>query len=226
MRRNGRWSLVLILPALLGAMLGAAGCDRRAAKTARNVPPPPGDDLPMVDVPAAGEAQPAGATQPQAAPDTQPANAFLTIDAHLPDVAAGVTQFPPARLRLTKTPEGVTALLFSDDPKNATGADYKGNSFYFDLPLQVTDVSDIRRATYAYKSDDSEPSESPNGIFLKGTRYHLQPQDVAIRFDGEGKKVMAQIAGRFLVVRTAGEGASGQVAAVQGTLYTTAEVEE
>jgi hypothetical protein len=217
-----------LVPGLLGGVMLAAGCERRATKVARDAPPPAADDLPMVDapVPATADAQPAGATQPHAAAATQPANAFLTIDAKLPDLAAGVTQFPPARLRLTRTPEGVTALLFSDDPKNATSAEYKGNSFYFDLPLQVADPADIRQATYAYKSDDSEPSESPNGIFLKGTRYHLQPQDVAIRFDGEGKKVMAQIAGRFLVVRTAGETMPGQVAAVQGTLYTTVETED
>jgi hypothetical protein len=224
MRGNGRWARIAAVPALLAAVLFVAGCDRRAAKTARNVPPV--DDVPVVDLPTTADAQPAGSTQPHRAAETQPANAFLTIDARLTDFPAGVTQFPPARLRLTKTPEGVTALLFSDDPKNATSAEYKGNSFYFDLPLQVIDPADIRRATYAYKSDDSEPSESPNGIFLKGTRYHLQPQDVVIRFDGEGKKVIAQIAGRFLVVRTTGENVPGQVAAVQGTLYTTAEVEE
>ena len=50
-----------------------------------------------------------------------------------------------------------------------------------------------------------------------------------IRFDADGKKVMAQITGRFLVVHTTGDkddSAFGQMAAVQGTLYTTAEVKE
>lgn len=213
---KGRWTAE-IAPVLVAAMLVAGGCEEPAMKTARK--PAPSDVVAAPDMPSTDAAQPAGATQPQVSADTQPANAFLTVDGRM-------TEFPPARLRLTRTSEGVTALLFSDDPRTATSAEYKGNGFYFDVPLQVSDPADIHRAAYVYKADDSEPSESPNGIFLSGTRYHLQPQDVSIRFDGEGKKVMAQIAGRFLVVRTSGENVPGQVATVQGTLYTTAEIEE
>ena len=218
-----------MLPAFAGAVLTAGavlagavlvgGCEEPAMRSA-------GDAVvaatqPATTAPAlpSGDAQPAGATQPHNAADTQPANAFLTIEGR-------VTEFPPARLRLSKTDDGLTALLFSDDPKTATSAGYKGNSFYFDLPLKVTQPGEVVGATYGFRAEDSEPSDTPNGIFLNGTRYHLQPQDVAIRFDGDGKRVMAQITGRFLVVRTTGENVPGQLAAVQGTLYTTAEVED
>ena len=219
MRCKG-WICAAVAPAVVAGALVAGGCEEPAMKTARKPAPPQQPVVAESPTTSTADAQPAGAAQPQAdAADTQPANAFLTIDGRM-------TEFPPARLRLTKTAEGVSALLFSDDPRTATSAEYKGNSFYFDLPLQVTDPADIHRAAYAYRSDDSEPSESPNGIFLNGTRYHLQPQDVVIRFDGEGAGVMAQVAGRFLVVRTVGENIAGQSAAVQGTLYTTAEVEE
>ena len=214
------WVAAAVLSA--GAVLFSTGCEEPAARVSRDAAP----ETQPASAPAVPralpttDAQPAGATQPHApAADTQPANAFLTIEGR-------VTEFPPARLRLSKTDDGLTALLFSDDPKTATSAGYKGNSFYFDLPLKVTQPGEIVGATYGYRAEDSEPSDTPNGIFLSGTRYHLQPQDVAIRFDGEGKKVMAQVAGRFLVVRTTGENVPGQVAAVQGTLYTTAEVED
>ena len=223
MRWTGLHCTAAVISPAVVAVLTAGGCDNGSAATTARKPDPAAPPVAAVEqVPAAAsDAQPAGAPQAHADPaDTQPANAFLAIDGRM-------TSFPPARLRLTKTSEGVTALLFSDDPKNATSAEYKGNSFYFDLPLQVADPADVQGATYAYKADDSEPSESPNGIFLVGTQYHLQPQDVVIRFDGEGKKVMAEIAGRFLVVRTTtGPSVPGQTAGVQGTLYTTAEVEE
>jgi hypothetical protein len=200
---------------VLAGTLVVGGCEQRAMKSA-------GQSAAPEPVAAAesrtGDAQTAGATQPQAAV-TQPANSFLTIDGRM-------TEFPPARLRLSKTAEGVNALLFSDDPRNATSAEYKGNSFYFELPLQVADPSDVGQAAYAYKADESEPSESPYGIFLSGTRYHLQPQDVVVRFDGEGRKIIAQVTGRFLVVRSTGEQVPGQAAMVQGTLYTTAEIEQ
>jgi len=200
---------------IVAAALLACGCDKPAAKTARTAPAAPQS---VAESPSAFDAQPASAAQPQK-PATQPANAFLTIDGR-------IMEFPPARLRLSKTDEGVTALLFSDDPRSATSANYKGNSFYFDLPLRISDPSEIDGGEYAYKADESEPSESPNGIFLSGTRYHLQPQNVAVRFDADGKKVMAQVSGRFLVVRTTEQTLPGQTAVVQGTLYTTAEVEK
>src|SRR4051812_12121453 len=94
-RRMGRTAGLrnLVGPALVAAALAA--CDRPAAKTARNSAPAQGDG----DLPASVEALPAGATQPQTSPaDTQPANAFLTVDGK-------VVEFPPARLRLTPTDE-------------------------------------------------------------------------------------------------------------------------
>jgi hypothetical protein len=216
MHDRRRWLTAATAPAVLAGALLVVGCKERATDAARK--PAASAAVAVADNPSTADAQPAGATQPQVAAETQPANSFLTIDGRM-------TEFPAARLRLSKTAEGVNAQLFSDDPRSATSAEYKGNSFYFELPLQVSDPSDVRQAAYAYKSDDSEPSESPYGIFL-GTKYHLQPQDVVIRFDGEGRKIMAQITGRFLVVRATGEQVPGQSATVQGTLYATAEVEQ
>jgi hypothetical protein len=210
-----RWSGCLA-GAVLAIALIVIGCDRAPTRTGSKAAT--ADEAASADATTPGEAQPASAAQPHAA-QTQPANAYLTINGK-------ITEFPAARLRLHKTAEGVRCLLFSNDPRNATSSQYKGNSFYFELPLQITDPSDLGNAAYTYKSDDSEPAETPTGIFLHGIRYHLQPQDVAIRFDADGKKVMAQVMGRFLVVRNDGENVPGQAASVQGTLYTTAEIEE
>jgi hypothetical protein len=213
MRCTG-WLTVVAIAAVVWT---AGGCEEPAMRSARKSSSAP-QTQPASDSTIISDALPAVATRLQGS-DAQPANAFLTIDGK-------ITEFPPARLRVTKTDEGVQALLFSDDPRNATSAEYKGNSFYFDISLRIADTSEVGRADYFYKADNSEPSESPNGVFLNGTKFHLQPQDVAITFDGAGRKVMAQVAGRFLVVRTTGENVPGQVAAVQGTLYTTVEIDD
>jgi hypothetical protein len=218
MRSKQWWTRVAAAPVIVAAVLGAAGCEEPAMKTARKAPP--AEAAPPAPIPSVADAQPAGATQPQTVPsDTQPANAFLTIDGK-------VMEFPPARLRLTKTDEGASALLYSDDPPESSRAGYTGNGFFFELPLQTNEPGNIDGAEYHYRANDSEPSERPNGILLQGTRYKLQPQDVAMKFDADGAKVMVRIAGRFLVVRTTEESVPGQMAAVQGTLYTTAEVKE
>jgi len=211
----------LALHLVAAGVLLVTGCDKQSTQTSAK--PGAAQSVATNDLPAGPDAQPAGSTQPQrAGAETQPANAYLTIDGK-------VTEFPAARLRLTKTEEGVNAVLYSNDPPNSTSASYTGNGFYFDLALRASDPENIDGAEYVYKADDSEPSESLNGILLHGTKYHLQPQDVMIRFDADGRKVMAQVTGRFLVVQATGDkddGAFGHMASVQGTLYATAEVKE
>jgi len=216
------WSAVLSLACVLAA--ATAGCDdRKAASQSGSRPSSAGSSAAAGDkapTSAEGQAQTASAKQPASRPaQTQPAVAFLTIDGQ-------IMQFPSARLRLTRTDEGVRALLFSNDPKESSAADYQGNSFYFDVPLKIADPGEIADAEYAYKAPTSETEDdSPNGIFLHGMRTHLQPQDIAITFDGESPNVIAHVAGRFLVVHTTGDANTpGQFAPVTGTLFVTPEV--
>lgn len=205
--------------ALAAAALVAGGCDDRDSTGASRdrSPGPAAATVPVSGDLAQGASSRDAATHPV---ETQPAAAYLSVEGR-------PLEFPPARLRLTRTDDGVRALLFSDDPKNAVSSDYKGNSFYFDVPLRVADAKDVGGAEYFYRAKTSEPEDdSPNGIFLNGMSTHLQPQDVAIRFDGESPRVVAKLVGRFLVVNSNGESPRGQFAAVTATLFTTVEVKD
>ena len=211
-----RWvgfvAVALVLPA-------AVGCDDRSSgRVSRNAAT---TTVPATqNVVAPGDAaQTASARQPATSPaDTQPASAYLLIEGR-------PAQFPPARLRLTKTDEGYRALLFSDDPKKSIAAQYKGNAFYFDVPLRIADVKDLSGADYWYKARSSEREDnSPDGVFLNGMTTHLQPQDVIITFAGDAPRAIVKLSGRFLVVSTNGESAPGQFTNVTGTLFTNVEV--
>lgn len=91
-------------------------------------------------------------------------------------------EFPPARIILTKKGSRMSARLFSDDPKDALDADYAGNSFYFEMPLEA-DPDQPGAWLWRYKVEQAEASESPNGIYLRGTKTHLQPFDVLVEVD-------------------------------------------
>ena len=66
---------------------------------------------------------------------TRPA-AVISINGH-----AGV--FPPARLRLESDDQHIIATLFSDDPKEALKNNYKGNSFYIRMELDIPDATEL-----------------------------------------------------------------------------------
>jgi hypothetical protein len=212
-------SAVACVVAVIAVM--SFGCDDRAASRSARRGAASSPSAPNSAHPSDDAAQTAAATQPAGrSSDTQPASSFLTVDGR-------ITKFPSARLRLTKTDDGVRALLFSDDPKEAISASYGGNSFYFDVPLKIAEPAEIAEADYSYRAPSSDSEEdSPNGIFLNGMRVHLQPQDIVITFDGDSPKVMAHVAGRFLVVNTTAQSAPGQFVPVTGTLFMTAEVKQ
>jgi hypothetical protein len=129
------------------------------------------------------------ATEPAS---TQPRGAAMLIDGRL-------VQFPPAKLVL-KMKGGMHALLFSDDPPDAIRDDYAGNSFYFDMPLEIAALDQLGMTKWILKAPTSERSDTVSGIYLDGRKKHLQPFDVVVEFDHEpGRPVKLYLSGQFLL---------------------------
>jgi hypothetical protein len=226
------------LAATLGTLVWA-GCDDgtpAARTTSGGVAPAAGAPATRPSVAAGdggggtltqpGAVQASAVTEAGAAAETQPVSSFLSVDDR-------VTEFPAARLRLARGGgggAGVSALLFSDDPKDAARADYAGNSFYFDMDLDAEDVDRVGGTEFWLKAPTSEALdavESSDGIFLDGMRTHLQPQDVVVRFEGKAPTLTARVVGRFLVVNKDDTGgAPPRHATVSGMLFLTVETQE
>jgi hypothetical protein len=125
-------------------------------------------------------------------PTTRPA-ATLTVDSR-------PLSFPAARLVVTRKADGVDVVLCSDDPPTAIQYNYAGNSFYFEMRLDVDDVSNLPGAVWIDKVPDRQAQDTPNGIFLNGARWQLQPADVRISFERRGEQLLANLSGRFVAV--------------------------
>lgn len=166
------------------ALLGLAGCDSAE------------DDAgTMVLQPTKKEAEPTNDGEPAATsevPTTQPDEpvdaplAYITIDAE-------PHEFPPAKLWLTQRDGRIKANLFSDDPPEAVRPNWEGLGFWFEMELELPDDTTeipagpvspefLSGAEWVFRSESSERSDTPSGIFLGG-RTQLQPLDVAVSFD-------------------------------------------
>ena len=108
-------------------------------------------------------------------------------------------EFPPAKLRVRDRGDTLAAILYSDDPKTAIDDKYDGNSFYFDMSLDVTDLRELGSAQWNFKATTSERLETVSGIFIEGRKYHLQPSDVHVEFDRSESPVTAWVQGTFLM---------------------------
>lgn len=135
------------------------------------------------------------ATAPVNHPTTEPAASRPTLS--YMTINNRAVAFPLAKLRIERKGSRVTALLFSDDPKNAIDANYDGNSFYLEMVLDADDVEDLSSAVWIYRSTTSERDDSPYGIFLHGHKEKLQPMDVRAIFEGGAKPTSVRLAGRF-----------------------------
>lgn len=198
----------MVLLAALASGVGA-GCDdpgTRADATRRHAPPPTQPAVKPPTRPARGalaqSPQPAVSAYMKVyyAKSATPAEGLATVESD--DTLEGTLQFPPARLRLTiKADEPAMGMLFSDDPKEAIDKGWTGDRFYFQLPLQhVSDLAQLDGAEWGCVSNLSaaDREETSNGIFLRGDRYHLEPVNANIHFDGKAPHVQVTIAGQFL----------------------------
>ena len=168
--------------------------------------------------PAGGAATQPVSTQPAATqPSTQESASHLTIDGRL-------VQFPPARLRVTKVGDQVTARLYTNDPKAALADDYTGNGY--DIVMKLDDIADpaeIYNAFWQYKVATKDFSDSPYGIFLEGIKYQLQPADVTARFLGDALLVRVQLKGQFLQFDQSNVSAQPRQVYVEGFLLANVE---
>ena len=176
MRRFIGWGSSALLICLI------VGCDRSPVARTAPATAPVGDATLVAQV----------TTQPATEPaSTQPRVVTMLIDGRK-------VQFPPARLVL-KTKGGVHALVFSDDPPDAIRDDYGGNSFYFDMPLDIDAPDQLATTKWIFKAPTSERSDTVSGIYLDGRKKHLQPFDVVAEFDQEpGRPVKVFLSGQFL----------------------------
>lgn len=158
---------------------------------------------------------PQAATQPSANATSQPAVSFLflkevpdprksqaeidpALSANDPKDIGVSIQFPRARLRLTGKGEShLVALLYSDDPKEAITKDWKGDRYYFRMPLQAADLRALESFPYRSVVEFNSDDDTSNGVFLKGDRYHFVPIDLSVRFEMQGSQVVAYLGGLF-----------------------------
>ena len=152
------------------------------------------DDAAMVMQPADPSTRPS--TRPTADPATQPSAtaedmvvapiAYIFIDDE-------PFEFPSAKLWLKNEGGRIAAHLFSDDPPEAVSRGFDGLGFWFEMELELpadaalpagTPVSPelLAGAEWVFRSETSERSDTPSGIFLGDSRQ-LQPVDVAVSFD-------------------------------------------
>lgn len=152
------------------------------------------------------------ATQPQA-PESKEEQADAPVHISIDGVPYA---FPPAKLWLKRTGNRVRARLLSDDPPEALDSDWSGDSFYFemdmDLPAteqvashnagvpqlagQVT-AEDLEAAEWIFRNETSDRTPTKSGIFLAGAT-HLQPISVTVLFDHvDENTVMVTLEGIF-----------------------------
>ncbi len=174
------WNRKVIGAGLIG-LLTFMGCDPPQAPPTVD---PDGAAAPTEDAVQATTAQP---------PATRPAASHIVIDRQ-------PHEFPAARLQLIRRDDQTFATLFSDDPREALRPDFSGNSFYLEMTLDAM-PPDLSADGWAHKSLTSERQDTVNGIFLNGTRVHLQPFDVRVEFEGDLSGMTVHLDGYFFAFR-------------------------
>ena len=158
------------------ASLCMVGCDRREqAKSSVTTTIRPGDGAKV---------------EPTTSPATRPAVSVLQIGDEF-------KEFPKARLVLRQTAPTIGLILFSDDPREAILPGYRGNRYYLEIDLNITDLAQLATADWTYRAASMERVETLNGIFLDGDHRHLQPYEVNIAFSARGSEVVMMLAGQF-----------------------------
>lgn len=174
--RSGRRILLFILS---GGLLGfcIVGCER--------------DSVTSTPAPATSPADPPAATG-AATEAIEPRVAVLMINGQR-------VEFPPAKLALRAKGGQVLALLYSDDPPSALEDSYRGNSFYLEMVLDISEVDQLDLARWDFNAPNSDRADTVTGIWLDGRAQHLQPSDVGVEFGKNDAVVKVWLGGSFLL---------------------------
>ena len=110
-----------------------------------------------------------------------------------------MVSFPPALLSYSTVNGKLQARLYTDDPPAALEADYNGNSFDLEMPLNVSTASDVSHAVWRLQKFTDQPDESPLGIFIHGQQQRLHPENVLCQFfpRKDGRVVVLLLQGQF-----------------------------
>lgn len=175
-----------------------AGCDR----------PANGPTTAPAATPVARPAPP-----PEPPTTTQASASFIWVDSE-------PYQFPPARLVARIRDDQFSALLFSDDPRDAINDDYTGNSYYLEMAnLDASpEAQSLNGASWHYKAPSSDREDTVSGIFLHGRKKYLQPFDVRAEFSGAGSPCVVRVAGTFLMFESEDVQMPGKLVMVRAEL--------
>jgi hypothetical protein len=190
------------VPALLAGAISlallVAGCDGERSDTSAMVMQPTPAEQGTTTRPTTAPAE-------EMAEDGTPVPVYISIDGE-------PYEFPPARLWLKRTGSHVRARLLSDDPPEALERDWKGDSFFFEMDMELPLVDgeaeaeidgevtaeELASAEWIFRNESSERVDTRSGIFLGG-HTHLQPISVSVLFDPlpDGRTVMVTLVGVF-----------------------------
>ncbi|MDB5329665.1 MAG: hypothetical protein JWP03_816 [Phycisphaerales bacterium] len=186
-----RWVLAAAVSSLL-----LAGCDepKQSTSTAPATQPSQVQQVAVAPDLAKGTTAPA-----KADPTTKPAplpeiSTLLVRETGAADDPGILYEFPRARLHINR--EDKTAVLYTDDPKTAINRDYSGNSYYLVIPLEGEDAK-LDGYQWHFRAAGSEHQDSTDGLFRGGQRFHYQPSDVTIAFQGDGPTLKVAVIGEF-----------------------------
>jgi hypothetical protein len=163
-----------------------------------------------------------------AAPASRPTFSMLSVTGLDASGVSKEFEFPAARLVAVQEEPTIELLLVSDDPAKALAPGYKGHRYYLTLRLpDISDLSQLRNADIMEKAQSMERADSPEGIFLNGDQFVLQPYEWTVGFSGNGPDALTlSVQGKFLLFSNTGRIAPGEgprLVMVHGTLYTELE---
>jgi len=88
-------------------------------------------------------------------------------------------------------------------------------------------VQKVDGAEWWFQASASEREETPNGIFMKGDRFHFEPFNVRVRLEGKPSAgISVFIGGQFFQYETANPNTPPRLVNVRGFLLPKVEIRD